>query len=355
MRIYIVILLICVVCPLPYFLLHTYGDQIKMPFWLFINIVIFITLCVSYIIYLKHKNSNLWKILDQYFGAECTKLLINQKSKLMLGTKTTTISVMFVDLQGFTKISEKLQDTPEILTYIMQRFFTIMSQQIQTERGIIDKYIGDCIMALWNTPHKLKNHTTHACRTALKLNMALKLLNQELLNHKYIYSICPNGLKLGIGINTGQCLVGHIGAEKRFNYSAIGNTVNVASHLESQTKFWGLSILVGEECYKNTQKFAYIEIDNLFNFEQKKTPERIYTLLGNEIYARTPEFQDIIQRHNKMRNAYHTEDWCIAKSLLLRLENDLPELKQCYQIYRDTINELEINPRSRKLFPEQAS
>jgi adenylate cyclase len=160
--------------------------------------------------------------------------------KLKLGGETKELSVMFTDIRSFTTISESL--TPEQLIQLMNDFLTPMSNLVMENRGTIDKYMGDAMMAFWNAPLEDKDHARHACLTALKMNEALRPINEQVKKQAEAENRPFTPLVAGIGINTGPCSVGNMGSRQRFAYSALGDAVNLASRLEGQTKTYGTTI-----------------------------------------------------------------------------------------------------------------
>ena len=170
---------------------------------------------------------------------------------LKLGGETRTLTFMFSDIRGFTPISEKYKGNPEGLTKLINRFLTRMTNIVINNNGTIDKYMGDCIMAFWNAPLDVANHAELAVKTALEMQAELKLLNQELSTEGL-----PT-INIGIGINTGEALVGNMGSEQRFDYRVIGDDVNLASRLESSSKELGSTLVIGEKTKVLAKDFNY--------------------------------------------------------------------------------------------------
>jgi adenylate cyclase len=158
---------------------------------------------------------------------------------------------MFSDIRGFTPISEKYKGNPAGLTKLINRFLTRMTDIIISNGGTIDKFMGDCIMAFWNAPLDIKDHANRAVKSAIEMQKELKRLNKELKKEKL-----PE-IKIGIGINTGEALVGNMGSEQRFDYSVIGDDVNLASRLESSSKELGSTLVVGEKTKVQTDGFKF--------------------------------------------------------------------------------------------------
>ncbi|MFD2816129.1 adenylate/guanylate cyclase domain-containing protein [Paracoccus aerius] len=150
------------------------------------------------------------------------------------------MTVLFCDIRGFTTLAEGLQAQPERLTMILHRLMEPLSQAVLAENGTIDKYIGDCLMAFWNAPLDVPDHAARAVAAGRRMIAALAILNDDFARE----GIAP--LSIGIGINTGTCIVGNMGSGTRFDYSAIGDAVNLAARLEGMTKDMGVPLVVGE-------------------------------------------------------------------------------------------------------------
>jgi len=196
------------------------------------------------------------KQFEHYLAPAMVKKLQKDPSLLRLGGETRTMTFMFSDIRGFTPISEKYKGNPEGLTKLINRFLTRMTDIIIKNGGTIDKFMGDCIMAFWNAPLDDEQHEENAIQSALQMQEELKLLNAELTAEGL-----PN-INIGIGINTGEALVGNMGSDQRFDYSVIGDAVNLASRLESSSKTLGKTLVVGEETVKGAKlnyKFDYVD------------------------------------------------------------------------------------------------
>ncbi len=245
-----------------------------------------------------------------YISPDYMKELTRDPKQLRLGGEIRDISVMFTDIRGFTTISEQLP--PADLIHLMNDFLTPMSDLVMSNRGTIDKYMGDAMMAFWNAPMPDPDHIRNACTAALAMNESLAPINAKLAEDAKAQDKTPIVLKSGIGINSGPGAVGNMGSRQRFAYSVLGDTVNLASRLESQTKAYGVEILIGENTYKAVKDFAALELD-LLRVKGKTAPVRIYTLLGK---TRTPEFSALEEKHNLFLAAYRKQDCETAKTLL---------------------------------------
>lgn len=187
------------------------------------------------------------RAFSQYVSPVIVERLAADPRQLRLGGERRILTVLFCDVRGFTTISEQMKDDPEGLTLLVNRLLNPLSDVILKAGGTIDKYIGDAIMAFWNAPLDDPDHAVHAIGAAFDMLAALDRLNAERLAEAEAGGVAPVRLQIGIGINTGACVVGNMGSDYRFNYSALGDAVNLAARLESETKTYGVSILVGEE------------------------------------------------------------------------------------------------------------
>ena len=191
------------------------------------------------------------KQFEHYLAPDMVAKLQKDPTLLKLGGETRTMTFMFSDIRGFTPISEKYKGNPSGLTKLINRFLTRMTDIIIANGGTIDKFMGDCIMAFWNAPLDMKDHANRAVKSAIEMQKELKKLNKELKKEKL-----PE-INIGIGINTGEALVGNMGSEQRFDYSVIGDDVNLASRLESSSKELGSTLVIGEKTKNQTDGFKY--------------------------------------------------------------------------------------------------
>ncbi|PZO79878.1 MAG: adenylate/guanylate cyclase domain-containing protein [Mesorhizobium amorphae] len=187
------------------------------------------------------------RAFSQYVSPVIVERLAGDPSLLKLGGERRDLSILFCDVRGFTTISERLKDDPEGLTRLINRLLDPLSRVVIDHGGTIDKYIGDALMAFWNAPLEDPDHALHATRAGLAMFDALDRLNEELRLEAEAKGEEPLALRIGVGVNTGSCVVGNMGSQMRFDYSALGDAVNLASRLEGETKNFGVSLLVGPE------------------------------------------------------------------------------------------------------------
>jgi adenylate cyclase len=184
------------------------------------------------------------RAFSQYLAPALVERLARDPSQLRLGGETRELTILFCDVRGFTTIAESLKDDPQRLTGLINRLLTPLSDVVLAAGGTIDKYIGDCLMAFWNAPLDDADHARHAVEAGLGMLVALDKVNADLRAEAGGQPV-PE-LRIGIGINTGECVVGNMGSERRFDYSVLGDSVNLASRLESASKDVGVPLLLGE-------------------------------------------------------------------------------------------------------------
>jgi len=280
---------------------------------------------------------------SRYMHPKLVEELAKHPEKLTLGGETRAMTILFCDIRGFTTISE--QYDAHGLTRVINRFLTPMTGIIMDRLGYVDKYIGDCIMAFWNAPLDDPDHASNACEAALTMQENLAELNEtwrleaERENRKHI------PIKIGVGLNTGDCCVGNMGADQRFNYSVLGDDVNLASRLEGQSKPYGVGIVIGPKTKKQAKNYAVLELD-LIKVKGKTVPVNIFTLLGRKDLKENADFRRHEETHNKMLAAYRGGGWKNAAGLLkeCRAADSGSNLKTLYDIYEERISSCEANP-----------
>ncbi len=273
-----------------------------------------------------------------YISPDYMKELTSDPGKLTLGGEVRDLTVMFTDIRNFTTLAESMP--PHELIHLMNDFLTPMSDQVMKNRGTIDKYMGDAMMAFWNAPLDDPDHARHACIAALNMRAALAPLNARLAAEGK--AICVDA---GIGINTGAASVGNMGSRQRFAYSALGDTVNLASRLEGQTKTYGVDILIGEETASKISDFALLEID-LIQVKGKTRPVRVFTILGDASLAVSTAFQVLETAHMAMIAAYRRADIPEAEKILdtCRSADSSGALRALYDLYAARLSALRLSP-----------
>jgi adenylate cyclase len=279
---------------------------------------------------------------SHYMAPALVERLADDPSRLKLGGETRDMTLLFSDVRGFTTISEGLD--AEELTRFLNSLFTPLSNIILDEQGTIDKFMGDAVMAFWNAPLDDKSHPSHACNAALRMMREMETLNERWREEAEAKGRPYRPVRLGIGLNTGVCCVGNLGSETRFDYSVIGDNVNVASRLEGQSKTYDVGTVVGESTTARAPDFAFLELD-LLKVKGKTEATRIFALLGDNALKRSPDFIRLSERHAEFLSRYRAQDWDAAEALSLECENlNGARLDRLYTLYRERIAFFRMNP-----------
>ncbi|MGH7092832.1 MAG: CHASE2 domain-containing protein, partial [Stellaceae bacterium] len=223
----------------------------------------------------EHRQREIRQAFSRYMSPQYVDLLARDPDKLVLGGELRTMTIMFCDIRGFTTLSEGLG--PQELTEYVNSFLTPMTEIVMTHHGTIDKYMGDCVMAFWNAPLDDPEHARHAIDAAQEMRRRISELNAAWAEAAKNGGKLYRPLRIGIGVNTGECCVGNFGSQQRFDYSIIGDPVNVASRLESLTKMYGVDLILGEETALWLAETDLIELD-LVTVKGKTQPIHIFTL-----------------------------------------------------------------------------
>ncbi|WP_028878393.1 CHASE2 domain-containing protein [Terasakiella pusilla] len=282
---------------------------------------------------------------SHYMSPALVERLAEDPSGLKLGGENRPMTLLFCDVRGFTSISELFD--AEGLTKLINKFLTPLTNVILNRQGTIDKYMGDCIMAFWNAPLDVENHEREGCLSALAMIDSLVEVNERLEKEAEEEGRPHIPLKIGIGLNTGVCCVGNMGSDQRFDYSVLGDPVNLASRLEGQSKAYGVTIVIGENTYKNVLDLACIELD-LIQVKGKTEAVRIYSVLGDDTVAQKPEFIAYADHHAKLLQAYRNQEWAKVRDMIVRANQMIDELGMehhgLYALYEERMKEYEINP-----------
>lgn len=249
-----------------------------------------------------------------YLSPDIVESIANDPSQVKLGGDTRELTVMFCDIRGFTPIAESFRSDPQGLTRLISRALTSLSREVLNHRGTIDKYIGDCVMAFWNAPLDDAQHAARACDCALGMMDALAVLNRELAADTAASRANP--IEVSIGLNTGVCVVGNMGSEFRFDYSALGDAVNVSARIQSSASNYGFPIIIGEDTRNAVaDKFAFIEIDYVA-VKGRATPTRIFALMGRADTRETEAFKRLNDALQTLFAAFRTQNWAAARDAI---------------------------------------
>jgi adenylate cyclase len=251
----------------------------------------------------------------RYLAPAFVEELTRNPERLKLGGEIRPMTILFCDMRSFTTISEGMD--AHTLTRFMNAFLTPLTDVILERRGTIDKYMGDAIMAFWNAPLDDPDHAAHACDSALAMLVAIDQFNADRRAGRVPGP--DRDVAIGIGLNGGDCCVGNLGSERRFDYSVIGDCVNVASRLEGQTKSYGVPVLVGESVATGAPRHAFLEVDRV-RVKGKTAAVRLYALWGDAATLVDPAFQALRAATDAMLTAYAAGDFPAASDRLTEAE-----------------------------------
>lgn len=272
------------------------------------------------------------KQFGTYLSPDLVAQLQRQPELLKLGGTEQELSIMFTDVRGFTTISEHYGKDVQGLTSIMNRYMTAMTKAILENKGTLDKYIGDAQMAFWNAPVNNPQHAKDAVRTAFQMLKSLEEFNAE------IKAEGVPAFGMGLGINTDTVVVGNMGSDQRFDYTCLGDGVNLASRLEGQSKPYGVKIIIGPKTAEYVREaYQVVELD-LLAVKGKTEPAQIFTVLE--------EFNEGDSKyHNEFLKAYRAGKWDTAYKLATDMRHGWNgELTQYYEAMRARIHEFKLSP-----------
>lgn len=284
----------------------------------------------SYLYYTSERRvKELRKAFSSYLSPQLLEIILKDPDRLRLGGEKREITVLFSDLRGFTSLSEGLE--PEVLVSVLNEYLEPMTLIVLEEGGMLDKYIGDAIMAVFNAPVDLADHRKRACKSALRMLQKLKELNLSFMQ-KYGVE-----LNIGVGINTGYAVVGNMGSRVRFDYTAIGDTVNLASRLEGLNKLYGTNIIVSEyTALSLEEEFLFRPLDKVA-VKGKKKPVMIFELMED-----TPQNREISKLYKRALDLYFEgmfQEASIEFESLLLAYNDKPSktlLERCRHLQKES-------------------
>jgi adenylate cyclase len=268
--------------------------------------------------YLLEARERRWlrQAFGRYLSPAVVQVIVSHPERLQLGGKEVEGTVLFSDLAGFTSISETM--TPEDLIGLLNEYFSPLVQIILAHQGTLDKFIGDAIMAFWGAPLPLEDHAVKACQTALAMQRAMSSLQDRWQERGYPL------LTTRIGMHSGPLVAGNVGSRERFNYTVLGDTVNLASRLESVNKIYGTNIILSQDNHRLVaDKFLFRELD-LIRVKGRVQPVTIYELLGSPEEIKELLWLDAFAAGRK---AYQSGDWDRAEAFfqeVLHLKPDDP-------------------------------
>jgi len=276
--------------------------------------------------------------IKKQFGTYLSPALVEKLQKnpelLQLGGDTRELSIMFTDVRGFTTISEHYGSDVQGLTKIMNRYMTAMTAKILENNGTLDKYIGDAQMAFWNAPLDDADHAKHAVKTALEMLDDLARFNDEIASE----GVPPFGM--GLGINTGSVVVGNMGSSQRFDYTCLGDSVNLASRLEGQSKPYHVKLIIGQRTYELVKdEYLCLELDCLA-VKGKSQGVNMYTIVPktgiNRAYSKS---------HCDFIMHYREQNWKALEDYYKTLRNAFGgEMTEYYDMMMERVEEFKKNP-----------
>jgi adenylate cyclase len=283
---------------------------------------------------------------SQYLSPTLVEQLANSPKKLVLGGEIRNMTILFSDVRGFTSISETFGEDPTGLTALMNRLLTPLTNAIVAHNGTVDKYIGDAIMAFWNAPLDNPSPEKDACQAALDMLKSVDELNREREGESIANGVPFVPIKVGIGLNSGGCIVGNMGSDLRFQYTAMGDTVNLASRLEGQTAFYGVPLLIGARTAKALSgEFAVLEIDCI-RVKGKQEAEVTSTILGSSDVAGSVDFEQLRKQWGEILAAYRRQEWTVVLSLIdaIRPLGEKFNLQNLLILYQSRARQFAVRP-----------
>ncbi|MGO4571964.1 CHASE2 domain-containing protein [Microvirga sp. 2TAF3] len=265
---------------------------------------------------------------SRYLSPDLVAQLARNPSALKLGGERRNLSVLFCDVRGFTSLSERLKDEPERLTTLINRLLDPLSEAVLVEGGTIDKYMGDCVMAFWNAPLPSPDHPLRAVRAALRMMEAVGTLNGILREEDG--DLAP-AFAIGVGINTGDCVVGNVGSRWRYDYSVLGDTVNLASRLESLSKEYGVSLILGPATADAVREhYVLIELDRIA-VRGRSTESAIFTIVAPVARSGDPELIKLQDMHARLLTRMRAGQEEEALALIEKCQALAPSLRTYYE------------------------
>jgi len=308
--------------------------------------LVYLTLVFSNYISEQAQRRRIRSAFGQYLSPALVEQLAQSPEKLVLGGEEREMSILFSDVRGFTTISELYKDDPQGLTSLMNSFLTPLTNAIIDHKGTIDKYMGDAVMAFWNAPLHDELHEYNACEAALEMLHRVDTLNRQREQQANETGQRFIPIRVGVGINTGRCVVGNMGSDLRFNYSVLGDPVNLASRLEGQSKNYGVPIILGSKTASGLRdKFAVLELDCI-TVKGKTEPESVYTVLGRADVAGSERFGRLNHTVAEMLARFRRQDFAGAADSIARCReiDDGFGLDHLLDLYAERIRVFLQNP-----------
>jgi adenylate cyclase len=277
------------------------------------------------------------RLLTDLFGTYVPKEIVAEMAQhpeeYSMRGQSLDMTVLFADIRDFTSIAETR--TPQDLKDLINTFFTTMTICIEDKRGIVDKYIGDAIMAFWGAPVRDAEHARHALECSLAMQKALRQLDTVFAKKRW------PALRIGVGLNCGTMSVGDMGSRFRRSYTVMGDAVNLASRLQDLTKEYGVGVLVSENVVRAVQDFVYREVDRV-RVKGRREGVAIFEPMGVQGEVRGDVLSEIARFHQALAH-FRERRWDEAEALLEELAAGAPEVK-LYRLYRERIDQFRASP-----------
>ncbi|XOF34965.1 MAG: CHASE2 domain-containing protein [Candidatus Electrothrix sp. YB6] len=294
------------------------------------------TFFTSYNFFAEEKKTHqLRSAFSHYLSPDVVRELVEKKDRLVLDGEERELTILFSDIRNFTAMAEKM--SPDNLCSFLNQYMTPMTGAIMERRGTVDKFIGDAIMAFWNAPLDTPNHLQLACDCALSMLRELAELNRNWQKEGL------SEVQIGIGLHFGQARVGNMGSQHRFDYTVIGDTVNLASRLEGLTKLYGVNILVSDAVARamaQENAFFFRQIDTV-RVLGKKTPVTLYQLLAADVISAA--MRQELRSHKQALTVYTAGDFQAAFSAFQKLQDRSPN-DRLYSVYLERCRQLAAEP-----------
>jgi adenylate cyclase len=265
------------------------------------------------------------RAFSQYMDETVVAHLLKNPELIKPGGQRRRVTVFFADIAGFTSIAEKFP--PEETALMLHDVLNAVSEEVIRHHGVIDKYIGDCVMAFWGAPLESPTAASDSCRAALAFLDALKNVNEGFAARGL------GAISMRVGLHTGDAIVGNLGSDRLFDYTVIGDTVNLASRLESANKFFGTRIMLSEDTVLEAGDRFLVRELGLIAVKGKERPVRIYELLSSSETA-SAELMEWVGEYAAAIELFYKREWQSARllfeSVLLKKPQDGPSI-----YYRD--------------------
>jgi adenylate cyclase len=316
-------------------LAYEYLGLLLDPLYPALALLLFLAVATFYVYrQVELQRAEVRRAFSRYVSPDVVADLIADPGKLELGGEVRELTLLFCDVRNFTSISERLSASE--LTRFINELLTPLSDVILRNRGTIDKYMGDAIMAFWNAPLAVSDHAAQACGSAIEMAARMRELNARWREEAEAAGRPHKEVRIGIGINTGNCCVGNLGSVQRFDYSAIGDEVNIASRFEGLAKVYGLTVIAGEGTVREAPEIPVIELD-LVRVSGREKPAAIYTFC-NLLDGDEDRIRHLQHAHGEFLSQYRARQWDAAEAAIAECQGlGIAELAHYYALFLQRI------------------